>query len=633
MIKVDLFKGKIIGNERGFAFLEVEGAKNDFFISHKDLNGALHGDVVLAKNLFRKGHSESAEVVKILERGVKELVGTFHTSKSGGFVVPDDNRFSNDVFIPHKKINVAKTGDKVVCKITSYPKKQNPEGEIKEVLGKQFEKETEIKCIAKSFNLPLAFPKKVVDYAKQISKEIDEIEIKNREDFRNKVIITIDGEDAKDFDDAISVEKLENGNYLLGVHIADVTHYVKENDPIDKEAYSRGTSVYFPEMVIPMLPNVLCNDLCSLRPNQDRLTLSCMMEVDKEGEVVDRRIVKSVIRSKRRMTYERVQLILDGDKDLCVQYEEILPLIKDMETLAKILVNKRDKKGSINLDVKESKITVNKKEIFIEEYKRNFSNQIIEEFMICANETVAEYMFYLEKPFIYRIHEKPDEEKLNKFLEFLNGLGIVVKFKKNKVFPSDFNALLKKLEGNDKFFLVNRVMLRSMQKAKYSPEDVGHFGLSSEHYCHFTSPIRRYPDLVIHRIIKAFLDGEGDLEERFGEFVYTASNESSKKERNAIEAERAVDDYYKIQYMSGKIGEEFEGIISGVTNFGIFVELKNTVEGLVRLNVLKGGRYLFDEKTYTLSNKKNKYKLGDKVKIKVAGVDYGNKRAEFLLVD
>ena len=253
--------------------------------------------------------------------------------------------------------------------------------------------------------------------------------------------------------------------------------------------------------------------------------------------------------------------------------------------------------------------------------------------MICANETVAEYMFYLEKPFIYRIHEKPDEEKLNKFLEFLNGLGIVVKFKKNKVFPSDFNALLKKLEGNDKFFLVNRVMLRSMQKAKYSPEDVGHFGLSSEHYCHFTSPIRRYPDLVIHRIIKAFLDGEGDLEERFGEFVYTASNESSKKERNAIEAERAVDDYYKIQYMSGKIGEEFEGIISGVTNFGIFVELKNTVEGLVRLNVLKGGRYLFDEKTYTLSNKKNKYKLGDKVKIKVAGVDYGNKRAEFLLVD
>ena len=630
-------EGRLQGNERGYAFLiPTEIEKEDYFIPHSELKGAMHGDLVLAETTFGSGKRTTARVLKVLERGITELVGTYFSNKRGGFVVPDERKYYNDIFIPFGKGVRAKAGDKVVCKILSYPKKQNPEGIITKILGRQFEKNAELKSIQFNYKLPEKFPKTVLEEADIVAEKFSAIDFSERKDFRKLTTITIDGEDAKDFDDAISIEKLGGEKYKLGVHIADVTNYVRFNSEIDKEAYNRATSVYFPESVIPMLPERLCNDVCSLKEGVDRLALSCVMTVDNNGKVVDYEITPSVIKSCARMTYTKVQKIIDGDKKLAEKHNYILKDVLLMNELANILIERRDEEGSIDLDVKESTILVDKKgEISVEATKRDKAHRIIEEFMILANTTVAEYMFYLEKPFIYRIHEKPSEEKLKNFYDFLRGLGQNVSNKKGEVHPKDFQLILKKAENSSLFTIINRVMLRSMQKAKYTPIDVGHFGLSLKHYCHFTSPIRRYPDLVIHRIIKEFLSGKTDLEKRYGEFVFSASKQSSDKERNAIEAERAVDDYYKMLYISDYVGEEFEAVVSGVTNFGIFAELDNGIEGLIKIDTIKlrGKKFIYDEKNYSLSDGKTTYKLGQKIKITVAGINVSERRAEFVLAN
>ncbi|MBE7061288.1 MAG: ribonuclease R [Clostridiales bacterium] len=633
MAKREIIEGKLSGNERGYAFLiPSDGRGEDFFIPHSDLRGAMHGDTVLAETTYGEGARTTARVLKILERGITELVGTYFSCKSGGFVTPDERKYFTDIFIPFGKGVRAKAGQKVVCKILSYPKKQSPEGIVTKILGRQFEKSAELRSILFNYKLPEEFPKAVIESANALKPPKDGQILEGRKDFRKDITFTIDGEDAKDFDDAISIKKLRGGKYLLGVHIADVSHYVKQDGVIDKEAFNRGTSVYFPEQVIPMLPEKLCNDLCSLKEGVDRLTLSCIMTINKDGKVTDYEITPSVINSSARLTYTAVQKFLDGDNGAVKGDSALLKSLKLTEELAKILIEKRDAEGSIDLDVKESVIIVKEGQIDVRATERDMAHRIIEEFMILANVTVAEYMYYLEKPFVYRIHEKPSEEKLQNFYAFLRGLGINAKRNRDGIYPKDFQTILKNAEGSSVYTLVNRVMLRSMQKAKYSPFDVGHFGLSKRHYCHFTSPIRRYPDLQIHRIIKDFLKGDKDLEKIYGERVEEASKHSSETERNATEAERAVDDYYKILYISNYVGEIFDGVVSGVTSFGIFVELHNGVEGIVKLETFKGRRkFNYDEKTYTLTDGVQTFKLGQSVKIKVIGVNLGERRAEFLL--
>ena len=638
MAEKEILQGRLQGNERGYAFLiPSDGRKEDYFIPHTDLRGAMHGDLVLCEtDCSGEGKRTTARVLKVLERGIEKLTGTYFTSRSGGYVVPDEKKYFNDIFIPAGKGSRAKSGDKVVARILSYPARKNPEGIIVRVLGRQFEKKAELKAIEITYNLPEKFDKEIIDYTESLAGVSDK-DFVNRKDLRNLLCFTIDGEDARDFDDAVSIERLSGGKYLLGVHIADVSHYVKAGSILDKEAFNRGTSVYFPEKVIPMLPERLSNDLCSLREGEDRLTLSVFMTVDSSGNITEREITPSVIKSRARMTYNQVQTILDGGEnadELNKKYWFLTGAIKDMEKLADILSDARDRKGSIDLDIKESAIFADKNgNIEVRAAKKDKAHGIIEEFMISANVTVAEYMFYLDMPFIYRVHEKPAEEKTEGFYAFLDGLGVRYKRKKGEVFPMDFQTVLKNAENTDVYNIINRVMLRSMQKAKYSPESLGHFGLSEKHYCHFTSPIRRYPDLTVHRIIKDFLAGEQNLEEKYSDFVSEAAKHSSETERNAAEAERAVDEYYKMLYISGFIGESFEGVVSGVTNFGIFVELDSGIEGLIRTETIKGRRYLYDEKNYLITDGKNIYKLGQRVKVIVAGVNISERRAEFLLDD
>lgn len=632
----EIIEGVLQGNERGYAFLipSDEKIKEDYFIPHSELKGGMHGDRVLCETTDYSGNRTTARVLKILERGIEKLVGTYFSTRTGGFVVPDDKKYFTDIFVPSDKTFRAKSGDKVVVRILSYPKKKSPEGMVIKILGRQFEKNAELKSILYTYNLPEKFPKTVIDYVEDNLSEPTKDDIKGRKDYRNLLTFTIDGEDAKDFDDAVSIEELDNGKFKLFVHIADVSHYVKANTPVDYEAYKRGTSVYFPESVIPMLPEKLSNDLCSLKEGVDRLTMSCVMTIDKAGKVIDSEICPSVIKSAKRLTYTFVQSILDGEEESVNKYPLITEKILLMDRLTDILTNKRKQKGSIDLDVKESAISVGAKgEILVKSAKQIKSQKIIEEFMILANVTVAEFMYYLENPFIYRVHEKPSEEKLSTFFAFLNGIGVKARINREGVHSKDFQKVLSSVENTPYFVMVNRVMLRSMQKAKYSEQNDIHFGLSETHYCHFTSPIRRYPDLVVHRILNDFFLGNVDLNERYSEFVEKASKQSSEKERNAMNAERAVDDYYKILYISGYEGEEFDAIISGVTNFGLFCELDNGIEGLVKIETLKGKRYNFDAKKFTLSDGKKTYKLGEKVKIKVAGVNIIDKRAEFVLVE
>jgi len=635
--------GKLQAHAKGFGFLipDEEGQK-DVFIPSTSMNGAMNGDKISVKVTREDTNTKKreGEVVEIIERNTTKIVGIYEDCKNFGFVVSEDTRISKDVFISKKDRNGATNGDVVTVKLTKWPdEKRKAEGVVTEVLGRKGDRGIDILMIIKKLGLPEEFTDKVLKFAEGISEVIDEKEYKGRRDLRDLKMVTIDGEDAKDLDDAVSIEKLSNGNFKLGVHIADVTNYVKEDNPLDKEALKRATSVYLIDRVVPMLPRKLSNGICSLNPRVDRLTLTCFMEIDHKGKVVDHEIVESVIKTNERMTYTDVTNILKGeDEELIKRYDYLYEDFKTMEELCKVLRNKRTIRGAIDFEIAEAKITLNElgKPIEIKPYERGISNRMIEEFMLAANETVAEHMFGTHLPFVYRIHETPDEEKLTKFKEFVYNLGYTIQWTE-EIKPKSFQEILEKVKGKNEETVVSTLLLRSMMQARYAPECSGHFGLAAEYYCHFTSPIRRYPDLQIHRIIKEYLHGETD-EKRINKLkniVGYAAKQSSEMERKAQDAEREVDDLKKAEYMEDKIGEEFEGIISSVTSFGVFVELANTIEGLVHITDLDDDYYIFNEAHLSLMGERTKkiYKLGDKVKVECVNVDIANREIFFRITE
>ncbi|MFU0825868.1 ribonuclease R [Clostridium sp.] len=639
--KMGLVVGRLQGHQKGFGFVIPDDESPDVFIVSTLMNGAMHGDRVVAQVLKEKdkGKKREGEIVKVIERANTKIIGVYEASKNFGFVVPEEKRIFQDIFIAKEDSNGASAGDVVIVEITEWPEnRRNPEGKIVEILGKKGEKGIDILTIIKKYKLPEEFPPKVQSYAASIPEEIPEEEYKNREDLRDIKMVTIDGEDAKDLDDAVSIERLPNGNYYLGVHIADVSHYVKEKSPLDREALKRATSVYLLTKVIPMLPKELSNGICSLNPHVDRLAMTCFMEINNEGKVVDYRITKSVIRTNERMTYTDVTKILkDHDEELMKRYDYLIEDFKMMEELCEILYKKRLRRGAIDFDFDETKIILdnNDKPIEIKPYEREIANRIIEEFMLVANETIAEHMFWTKLPFVYRVHEDPDEEKLQRFREFAYNLGYFIK-SSNDIHPKSLQQIIEAVKGKKEETVVNTLLLRSLKQARYSPECIGHFGLAAKYYCHFTSPIRRYPDLIIHRIIKESLYGVID-ENRFKALekaVDYASTQSSDMERLAMEAEREVDDLKKAEYMSERIGEEYEGIVSSVTNFGMFIQLPNTIEGLVHISNIDDDYYVYDEVHLCLIGErtKRKYRLGDVVKVKVAEVDMSSYDIYFDLV-
>ncbi|WP_125153440.1 ribonuclease R [Clostridium rectalis] len=628
--RMGLVIGKLQGHQKGYAFLIPDEERPDVFIPSSALNGAMNGDRVMVKILREENEGKKCEgeVIRIIERFNNTVIGVFEDNKNFGFVVPDDKRIYHDIYIPKSCFKGAKAGQIVIAEITKWPdKRRSPEGKVIDILGKKGDKGIDILTIIKKHKLPEKFPPKVESYAEKISEEIPKEEYSRRVDLRNLKIVTIDGEDAKDLDDAISIERLTNGNYRLGVHIADVTHYVKDKNPLDKEAFKRGTSVYLIDRVIPMLPKKLSNGLCSLNPKVDRLTLSCIMDIDKTGNVVNHEIYESIIKTSERMTYTDVTKILrDKDEKLIKRYHNLLEEFSLMEELCNILYKKRISRGAIDFDFEECKIILDElgKPIDIKPYERAVANRMIEEFMLVCNETVAEHMFWSNTPFVYRIHEDPDLEKLNHFNEFVHNLGYVVKITK-EIHPKSLQSIVEGVKGKKEETVINTLLLRSLKQARYSPECIGHFGLAARYYCHFTSPIRRYPDLMIHRIIKEFINGKINDKRsvRLEKEVEEASNQSSDMERLAEEAEREVDDLKKAEYMSDKIGETYEGIISSVTAFGLFVELPNTIEGLVHISTLTDDYYIYDEKHLCLvgERSKNIHRLGDEVKVIVDKVD------------
>ncbi|MBE6071756.1 MAG: ribonuclease R [Clostridium butyricum] len=631
--------GKLEVHQRGFGFLiPDEEEEKDVFIPSNAMRDAMNGDKVAVKvtREDKDGKKREGQVVDVIERNVTQVIGVYEDSRNFGFVISEDTRISRDIYIPKRDRNGANDGDVVVVKITKYPaERRKPEGVVTEILGKKGDKGIDILTIIKKNGLPEEFPEKVLKYAQGISEEIDSKELEGRRDLRDLRMVTIDGEDAKDLDDAVSIEKLENGNYRLGVHIADVTNYVKENNPLDKEALKRATSVYLIDRVIPMLPRKLSNGICSLNPKVDRLTLTCFMEINGVGKIVDHEIVESVIKTNERMTYTDVTKILrDHDEELIRKYDYLYEDFKLMEELCTILRRKRENRGAIDFEIAEAKIVLNElgKPIEIQPYERAIANRMIEEFMLAANETVAEHMFWTHLPFVYRIHENPDEEKLTKFKEFIYNLGYTIQWKE-EIHPKMFQDILEKVKGKNEETVVSTLLLRSMMQAKYAPDCKGHFGLAARYYCHFTSPIRRYPDLQIHRIIKEHLHGTID-EKRINKLkniVGQAAKQSSEMERKAQDAEREVDDLKKAEYMQDRIGEEFEGIISSVTSFGVFVELPNTIEGLVHITDLDDDYYVFNESQLALVGERTKkiYRLGDKVKVECEHVDIDNREIFF----
>ena len=624
--------GTFIGHARGFGFVTPDAGGEDIFIPASETMGAMQKDRVLYKVLHKaeKGKKADGVIVRILERGQQRIVGTFEAGSKGyGFVVADDKKIAKDIFISRENTKGAVTGHKVVVEITDYGEdRRNPEGKVIEILGHINDPGVDILSVIRRYELAVEFPEEVYAEIEHLGTEVAEADKKGREDLRDLLTITIDGADAKDLDDAVSLKRLGNGNFELGVHIADVSHYVRENTALDKEAYARGTSVYLVDRVIPMLPHKLSNGICSLNPHVDRLALSCLMEVNGRGEVVSHRILESVINSDYRMTYTAVREILeDGAPALLEQYAEILPMLEDMEELRQILGEKRRKRGSVNFDLPESKIILdeNGKPIDIKPYEKSIATNMIEEFMLVCNETIAENSFWQEMPFMYRSHQEPDEDKLEKMEQFLRGFGYYLRKKDGEIHPRELQKVLQKAEETDEERIITRMVLRSMMQARYTAENGGHFGLAAKYYCHFTSPIRRYPDLEIHRMIKKMLHGE--LDEKASAYYRRKmpdwAKHCSKQERVAEDAERDTDALKKVEFMEDKIGQIYEGIISGVTNWGIYVELPNTIEGMVALSQMDDDYYEFDEKKMLVFGKRTKksYRLGDKVVVSVAKVD------------
>ena len=641
--KMGLFVGKFVAHRKGYGFVESdEEFTQDLFIPKDDINGALHNDRVMAEIVTPATEDKRAEgkVIKIIKREVTRVVGLFQENKSFGFVVPDDKKFNQDIFIPKRGFNGAKNDDKVVCEITLWPQEnRKPEGKIIEVLGKKGERGVEIDSIIRAHGLPEEFPKKVIDEANYVSSQDLEDEIARRLDLRHLDIFTIDGEDAKDLDDAISIEVLPNGNYKLGVHIADVTHYVREKSKLDKEALKRATSVYLVDKVIPMLPKQLSNGVCSLNPFEDKLTLSCIMEIDENGKVVNSEIAETVINSKARMTYTEVSDILEKDDEKLKQtFAKQVEDFKKAEKLARILMKRRERRRAIDFDFPEAKIILNRegKVVDIKCYERRISNKMIEEFMLVANETVAEHFYWLQLPFVYRIHETPSAEKMEDLNKFIATFGYHIKGDLEDVHPKEIQSLVEKIKGTKEEESISTIALRSMKQAKYSPQCIGHFGLAAKYYCHFTSPIRRYPDLQIHRIIKEQLNNKlnNKRQEQLSHIVEYASTQSSERERAAELAERDVHDFYKACYMADKVGQEFDGVVSSVTSFGMFVELENTVEGLIRLANMRDDYYIYNQETYTIMGERSHktFKIGDTVRIKVDNVNVDFREIDFVLI-
>lgn len=636
--KGQYYTGTFISHPRGFGFLEIPEAEEDIFIPEESIGTALHGDTVqiVVKKDSKDGKRCEGEVVKVLERGTREVVGTYQQCDGFGFVVTDNQRFLKDVFIPAGKALTAEDGDKVLAQIRDYGnKRRSPEGKIIEILGKPGECGVDVLCIAKSYELPMEFPEKVVKQAERIKETLNEGDFYGREDLRDVVMVTIDGEDAKDLDDAVSLTKDEE-LYHLGVHIADVSNYVQYNSALDKEALKRGTSVYLADRVIPMLPKKLSNGICSLNAGEDRLALSCLMDIDKKGRVVSHRIVESVIHVRERMSYTDVKkILLKEDEDLAKRYEELLPMFFQMKELSELLRNRRKKRGAIDFDFPESKLILDErgKVIDIYPYEQNIATCLIEDFMLAANETVAEEYCMLGLPFVYRTHENPDMEKMETVLEMVHQAGVKVKKGKETISPKEVQKILKELEGMECEPFFARLILRSMKQAKYTVEDSGHFGLAAKYYCHFTSPIRRYPDLQIHRIIKETIRGkmtEAKVQ-HYKEILEEVARQSSAMERRAEEVERETIKMKKAEYMKQHIGEAFEGTISGVTEWGLYVELDNTVEGLVHVNTLTDDYYSFDKERYCLVGDMTgkTYTMGQKVRVWVENADENTKTVDF----
>lgn len=632
-------------NQRGFGFVKIDDREDEIYIAKEDSLNALNGDRVLIEITEEQNKVKRAEgkIKKIIKHEKETVVGTFQESRNFGFVVPDDKAFGTDIFISKGKFLNAQNNQKVVVKITKYPQKgKNAEGEIIEVLGSIDEAGVDMLSIIKEYDLPAEFPENVIEEAKKYGDKIDAKDIQNRIDCRQDIIFTIDGEDAKDLDDAVRVIKLKNGNYRLDVHIADVSYYVREGSLLDKEAQIRGTSVYMLSRVIPMLPKELSNGICSLNAGQDRFTLSCSMEINNKGEVVSAEVYKGIINVTERMNYHDVQKILDkSDEKVLKKYEKYIGNFELMAELAEILKKKRLEQGYLNLDIPESKIDLdeNGKVISIGKYETSFSNEIIEQFMLSANETIAEKFYWLEAPFIYRVHEDPDIEKVKELNKFLYNFGLKIRIVNEKIYPKEVSKILEEIKGKEEEKVVSTLILRTLKIARYEAENKGHFGIASKYYCHFTSPIRRYPDLFIHRIISKYLEENYVVSDKFIEdFKQKAIDRarmSSEREKVATKAERDSEDMKKAEFMQDKIGQEYEGIVSSVTQFGIFVELENTVEGLIRFENLGNEYFIYDEDRKRLigENSNKVYKIGDKVKIRVISANKLLRQIDFEIVE
>ena len=636
-----VLEGTFIANAKGFGFVEVEGQKEDYYVPEEKVNGAFHQDRVEFRLLPpSKGRRTEVEIVGIVERGLKSIVGTFEKSNSFGFVIPDQSKIPVDIFVPAEGICGAVNGHKVVVEIIDYgSERKKPEGRITEILGHVNDPGVDILSIVKAYDIPETFKEKTLNQAVRVAKPVSEADMSGRSDLRNMQMVTIDGEDAKDLDDAVSLS-IKDGLFQLGVHIADVTNYVQEHSALDREALERGTSVYLVDRVIPMLPHTLSNGICSLNAGEDRLALSCLMTIDGAGNVVDYKITESVINVDRRMSYTEVAGILeDKDEMLLAKHKEFVPMFEQMEELSKILRLKRKSRGSVDFDFQECKIHLdeNGRPVDILPYDRNVATKIIEDFMLLANETVAQHFYWMEVPFVYRTHDKPDPEKVQKLSTFIHNFGYSLKLTQGEIHPKELQKLLLRIEGTKEEAMLSRLILRSMKRAQYQEECNGHFGLACQYYCHFTSPIRRYPDLQIHRIIKESLRGRlnGDRVAHYNQILPDVCVRSSKMERRADEAERETDKLKKAQFMQERIGEEFEGMISGITAWGIYVDLANTVEGLVRVATIPGDYYVYREETYEMVGQSTGrcYKLGDKVKVVVKDVDTFLKTIDFELVE
>lgn len=641
--RMNLLRGKFIGHAKGFGFVapDVEGM-DDVFIPPHEVNGAINGDTVLIRVLKESfGDRREGTITKVVERGQTKFVGTFQANRGFGFVVLDDKKMPMDIFIAKGDTLGAVDGHKVVVEISTWPEDlKSATGYITKILGHKNDPGVDILSILYKHDIPPEFPEEVITAAQQVPDEISEADRQDRRDLRHETIVTIDGADAKDLDDAVTVTKNVDGTYKLGVHIADVSYYVTQGSVLDIEAYDRATSVYLTDRVIPMIPHRLSNGICSLNPQVDRLTLSCEMIIDTNGNVISHEIFQSVIRTAERMTYTDVYKILEEqDEEVIERYKPLVPMFKEMAELSKILRDKRTMRGAIDFDFKESKVLVDEDgwPVDIEIRERTVAEKLIEDFMLAANETVAEHFHWMNVPFIYRIHEDPKPEKLQRFFEFVTNFGILIKGTGNTIHPKALQDVLKAIEGMPEEPVISTMLLRSMQQAKYYPESIGHFGLSTDFYTHFTSPIRRYPDLIVHRLIRTYLVNKDTSQATITQWSMAMdeiADHTSERERRAVDAERDTDALKKAQYMSDKIGEEFEGIVSSVTNFGMFIELPNTIEGLVHISNMTDDYYRFDDRQMIMIGERTnrQFRIGDEVKVRVANVVIEESSIDFEIV-